>query len=152
MTFIKVQVFLNLWCLTPDLPIFHLYRGGQFYWWRKSEYPAENHRPVAKFIKGFKCSTYILLEHSPGEGLSSYYFKNMIVDHSMCCVWKMQGPIYLKRQLSQNKMKSRHPVDATTGNIDPPPSQKKIISSGSQKSWLRLSPPALLTQTTRKSY
>ena len=42
----------------------------------------------------------------------------------MCCVWKMQGPIHMKRQLSQNKMKSRRPVVDTTGNIGPPPSKK----------------------------
>jgi hypothetical protein len=47
--FLRPNMDINkmlVWFMVFNATLFQLYRGGQFYWWRKPQYRNKNHRSV----------------------------------------------------------------------------------------------------------
>jgi hypothetical protein len=63
---------LGLWCLTSLSTTFQLYRGGQFYWWGKSEYSEKISDLPQITDKVYYIMLYRMSENS-GVGLQKFH-------------------------------------------------------------------------------
>ena len=119
--YIYCQVFCDLysglrsWCLTPLSTIFLLYRGCQFYSWRKPEYPETptDLSQVTSLWTGFVLSTLVVIGT---DGLGSYKSFEVLLTVS-CPIFPS---ILIAKNLLTGSLKNRL--------IDNLETQKKSIS------------------------
>ena len=118
---------LGLWCLTPLSTLFQLYRGGQFYCWRKPEYPGKTTdlsqvidklHPIMLYRVHLAVNKWIWYKLQ--DILKSHYFSQLHVQyfvmliHSQiprCPIDTPQNPWNRKKTLvSLQPLRNGHPV------------------------------------------